>query len=99
MMGVYGDKFKTDTFIKFYMTGYEGNLTKEEEKVIDEFQKMYMGTPMYHESLPYTDSPSPSPYYDGRQWCNNMFMSVRFRGRSATWQDFPGENSKRFVRN
>ena len=62
------------------MTGYEGDLSPEEQEIYDEMESFY-------------GDYGVSPYYEGRQWCNNMFMSMDFRGKSRSWQDFPGTNS------
>ncbi len=64
------------------MTGYEGNLTEQEQLIVQEVNETYqrVGDPEYDNN----------PTFDGRQWCNNLFLGIEFRSKSASWLDFPG---------
>ena len=71
-LGVYGNVTKTHLLINEYMKGRDENLTVEEESIVTEVNDRINGASFVEQS---------------HQKCQNLFMSVSFRGSRIVWNE------------
>ena len=74
-LGVYGNVTKTHLLINEYMKGRDENLTVEEESIVTEVNDRINGASFVEQS---------------HQKCQNLFMSISFRGSRITWNEIDG---------
>ena len=86
--GLWEDLDLRNLLIKRYMTGHQGNLTDEEENewmpiILEALKFNFSDYPEYYgDEVGYDYD---TPFWDGRQWCRNLFLLSRFENKSIPW--------------
>ena len=76
-LGVYGDINLTDTLIKEFILGNRDNLTEKSAKLVDKVKEIISNTSGEDDFASYAS-----------QECTDLFISMKFQGKTLFWNDF-----------
>ena len=76
--GVYGDFRLTEALMKEFVVGRAGDIDPEDEKIVKKIKES-LGTKSFLDA--------------SRQNCRNLFIKMKFKGRTLSWSDLPATDN------